>query len=395
LDRARAPARRLVLRPDAGRAMTDRMAKRKSAAPPPNVWSHAWPAPWDNPRLVGHDAAERHILHAVGSGRMPHAWLFCGPRGIGKSTLAHRFARFLLAGESAGGLFGEPSSLAVDIEHPAIRRMRAGGHADFRRIERSLDDRGRLRRDIVVDDVRDLGEFMHLTPAEGGWRIAVIDAADEMNRNAANALLKVLEEPPRRAALILVAHAPGRLLPTIRSRCRRLDLRPLGDPVVVDLLGDYLPSGDPVQRAALAEIAGGSIGQALTLAEAGSFALYSALIEVLASLPQLDIAAAHILGDRLARRGEESEGEWRALTFLVDWWLQRLLRGAAVGRSAPPLVPREQGLAERLLATASLDRWLEAWEKIRELFARADAINLDRKQVTLGALFTLQAAMAR
>ena len=371
------------------------MAKRKSAAPPPNVWSRPWPAPWENPRLVGHEAAERHILEAVGSGRMPHAWLLCGPRGIGKSTLAHRFARFLLAGESAGGLFGGPPSLSVDMELPSIRRMRAGGHADFRRIERSLDDRGRLRRDVVIDDVRDLGEFMHLTPAEGGWRIAVIDAADEMNRNASNALLKVLEEPPRRAILILVAHAPGRLLPTIRSRCRKLKLRPLADRTVVDLLGDYMPSSDPAQRGPLAEIAGGSIGQALTLAEAGSFTLYAALIDVVASLPQLDVVAAHGLGDRVARRGDEGEGEWRALTFLVDWWLQRLLRGGATGESAPALVPREQGLAERLLGAASLDRWLEAWEKIRVLFARADTVNLDRKQVTLGALFTLQAAMAR
>lgn len=371
------------------------MAKRKSAAPPPNVWSHPWPAPWENTRLVGHETAERHILEAVTSGRMPHAWLLCGRRGIGKSTLAHRFARYLLAGEPAGGLFGAPATLDVDMEHPSIRRMRAGGHADFRRIERSLDERGRLRRDIVVEDVRDLGEFMHLTPAEGGWRIALIDAADEMTRNASNALLKLLEEPPRAAILILVAHAPGRLLPTIRSRCRRLDLRPLPGQTVVDLLGTYLPSSDPAQWAALAEIADGSIGQAVTLAAAGSFALYGAMIDVVASLPQLDIVAAHALSDRVARRSEEGEGEWQALTFLLDWWMQRLLRGAAIGQSPMPLVPGEQGLAERLLAAASLDRWMEAWEKIREAFARADPSNLDRKQVMLRALFALQAAMAR
>jgi DNA polymerase-3 subunit delta' len=370
------------------------MARRKSLAETAATWTLPWPAPWDNDRLLGHGAAEASIVAASASGRMPHAWLITGPRGIGKSTLAHRFARFLLAGDAGGGLFSAPSSLDVDMEAPAIRRMRAGGHADFRRIERTVGKNGRLRTQIVVDDVRDLGQFMHLTPAEGGWRIAIVDAADEMNYAAANALLKLLEEPPQRAILILVAHSPGRLLPTIRSRCRRLPLRSLGDAQVVELLGTYLPEVDTSQRAAVAQLAEGSIGQALALARAGSLSLYRDVVSVIASLPKLDVAAAHSLGERVARRSEEGEADWRALVFLLDWWLQRLLRIGAQGSPQPPLVENERGLAQRLLESASLDRWMAAWEKTGHLFARADAVNLDRKQVTLGAFFALQAAMA-
>jgi len=369
------------------------MARRKQLSESRDEAALPWPQPWDNGRLVGHEAAEVKILQSVLSGRLPHAWLISGPRGIGKSTLAHRFARFLLAGETGGGLFGAPESLAVDMELPQIRRMRVGAHPDFRRIERSLDDNGRLRGEIVIADVRDLGEFMHLTPAEGGWRIAIIDAADEMNRNSANALLKLLEEPPRRAVLILVAHSPGRLLPTVRSRCRHLPLHPLSDEQVGALIDLYLPGIDAAQKRLSIGLAEGSAGQALSLARAGSLDLYETLIGLLGSLPRLDTAALHGFADKVARRGEESEAAWRALVFLLDWWLQRFLRSAASGEAAAPLVQKEQGLADRLAGAASLDRWLEAWEKIGHLFARADAVNLDRKQVTLGAFFALQAAM--
>src|SRR4029077_16039314 len=141
-------------------------------------------------------------------------------------------------------------------------------------------DTGRMRLEIAVDDVRDLGAFMHMTPAMGKWRVAIIDAADEMNRNAANAVLKILEEPPSNAVLLMVAHAPGRLLPTIRSRCRRLAVPPLADALVMRLLGDYAPDVKEQERAALAQLAEGSIGRALELAGAGSLELYSEMVSV-------------------------------------------------------------------------------------------------------------------
>ena len=147
-------------------------------------------------------------------------------------------------------MFGAPatgpsSGLAVPPESGVFRRVAAGGHADLLTVERAYDPRRkRLRGEIVVDDAREIGAFLRLTPAEGGWRVVIVDGADEMNRNAANSLLKVLEEPPRRALLILVAHSAGRLLPTIRSRCRHVALSPLPNAVVRDLLARYCPDLD-------------------------------------------------------------------------------------------------------------------------------------------------------
>src|SRR5271165_3045369 len=174
------------------------------------------PEPRANPLLLGHEAAEATLAAALHSGRLHHAWLLTGPAGIGKATLAFRFARRLLAGHGGEGL-------QLDSTHPVFRRVAVGAHADLLTVERAFDPkRKRQRTEIVVDDVRRIGGFLHLTPAEGGWRVVVVDGADELNRNAANALLKVLEEPPPRALLLLTAAAPGRLPATIRSRTRRL-----------------------------------------------------------------------------------------------------------------------------------------------------------------------------
>src|ERR1700737_4487361 len=173
------------------------------------------PDPRANPILLGHQAAERTLLDAMHQGRMHHAWLITGPEGIGKATLAFRFARRLLAGQE-----GTADSLALDPTHPVFRRVVAGGHADLKTVERAIDEKTkRLKRDIAVKDVREINGFMALTPAEGGWRVAIVDGAEDLNQNSANALLKILEEPPSRAVLILVCSATGRLLPTIRSRC--------------------------------------------------------------------------------------------------------------------------------------------------------------------------------
>ena len=189
------------------------------------------PDPRANPLLLGHEPVEAMLAEAMRSGRMHHAWLLTGPEGVGKATLAFRFARRLLAGMPEG------ATLAMDPGEKVFRRVAAGSHADLLTIERAWDaKRKRLRGEIVVDDVRRIAAFMHLTPAEGGWRVVVLDGAEDLSRNAANALLKVLEEPPPRAILLLVCSAAGRLLPTIRSRCRRLRLPALEDAVLAELL---------------------------------------------------------------------------------------------------------------------------------------------------------------
>ena len=375
------------------------MARGKAPADPAELekleWPYAWPPPWRNDRLIGHDEAEKTMLAAHGSGRLHHAWLITGPRGIGKATLAWRFARHLLCGGKGGGLFGDaPEGLEVAADAPGRSRIDARSHRDPFHLRRTLNtDTGRMRAEISVDDVRDLGGFMHMTPAMGASRIAIVDSADEMNRNSANAVLKILEEPPPNAVLLIVAHAPGRLLPTIRSRCRRLALKPLDDDTVVKLQGEHAPDTRPEERQALARLAEGSIGRALELSSAGSLELYREMVEVLATLPDLDMPRLHGFAERFAKRGEEANADWRSLNYLFDGWLKGLARQAALSAEAAPVVPVESGLRTRLLTGASLDRWLEASDKVAELFNRADAVNLDRKQTVMGSFFALQSAM--
>jgi DNA polymerase III subunit delta' len=375
------------------------MARIKVTADPAELekleWPHAWPPPWRTSHVLGHEQAEKTMLAAQQSGRLHHAWLMTGLRGIGKATLAWRFARFLLCGQDQGGLFGDgPTGLDVPADAPGRALVDARSHPDLFHLRRTLNpDTGRMRAEIAVDDVRDLGAFMHMTPAMGVWRVAIVDAADEMNRNSANAVLKILEEPPPNAVLLIVAHAPGRLLPTIRSRCRRLALQPLSEETVIHLLGDYAPATAPEERAALAMLGEGSIGRALDLSSAGSLGLYRDMVEVLTTLPDLDMPRLHGFAERFAKRGEEANADWRSLNYLFDGWLKGLARRAAGGGESASVVPAESGLHGRLLAAASLDRWMEAWEKVARLLSRSDAVNLDRKQTVLGSFLILQSVM--
>jgi len=351
------------------------------------------PEPRENPSLSGHELAERELLRAFASGRLPHGLLITGPHGIGKATLAFRFARFLLsqgAEPRPAGLFGPglPTALSLPPEHPVFRRVASSGHADLLTVERSVDPkRKRERTEIVVDDTRAIAAFLRLTPAEGGWRIVIVDTADEMNRNAANAVLKILEEPPDRAILVLVSDNPGRLLPTIRSRCRRLALRPLSDAVVAELIGRYRPDLSATDRSALVELAEGSIGHAIELAEQNGLTLHRRLLEILGALPEIKGVQLHEFADAVAGWGREDS--FRVIAELMPATLARAIATAA--RPDGAREGREAALA-RLLARRGLDRWVEVWEKITELFAQADAVNLDRKQVVLNAFFALEEA---
>ena len=356
--------------------------------------------PRDNSRFIGHQEAEETFLNAWESGRMAHAWLVCGTRGIGKATLAYRFARFLLARSqvdvsSGPSLFGDEApvsapSLDMAADHPVFRQVAALGCPDLKVVERGFADakKTKLRSEIVVDDVRDIGHFLSLTPAGGGWRVVIIDAADEMNRNAANAVLKVLEEPPRQAILFLVAHAPGRLLPTIRSRCRRLMLSPLVDDGVRSLLRDRLPSLDETEARLLVQLSEGSIGKALRLADGGGTELLREMFTILEGVGEGGGGVAlHAFADRLLR-GDEGGEKFRTAVELLCWWLARLVRGGVIS-PAEELVGGERALLARFHHAAGLEQWGEVWEKSMGLLSRTEGLNLDRKQSLLSIFFMI------
>jgi DNA polymerase-3 subunit delta' len=348
------------------------------------------PAPRANPDLLGHEAAEQSLRLLFQSGRLPHALLLAGPRGIGKATLAFRIARHVLANGSGSGTDPD-GGLAADPESGVFRRVASGGHADLLTVERGYDARRRrLRGEIVVEDTREIAAFLRLTPAEGGWRVVVVDGADEMNRNAANALLKILEEPPSRALLLLVTHSPGRLLPTIRSRCRRFPIAPLQTEIVQLLLTRYRPDLSQAAVADLARLAGGSIGRALDLAAAGGVELYRAMLGLLSREGGFDPAPLHAFADRLAR-GEAEEG-YRAFEQLIAQLLARLAVAAARGASTALLDPEEAAVLRRLAPRIPAARWAALRDEIGRDFVRADALNLDRKQTVLGAFFAIEGA---
>ena len=356
-------------------------------------------SPRENPHLLGHQAAEDRFLATWQSGRMPHSWLISGPRAIGKATFAFRAGRFALAegGDAEpAGLFGDAApadSLQLDPEHPVFRRVAASAHPDLMTLQRSVNpDTNKLRSSIAVDDVRKAGDFMRLTPSEGGWRVVVVDSVDELNVNAANALLKVLEEPPARALLLLVSHTPGRLLATIRSRCCRLTLKRLSEAHVTDLLASQRSELSPEDRLSIARLADGSPGRALSLADDDGLGLYRALIALMMHLPSPPVPAIHAFGDLLARNGAEEK--FRTATELMSWWIGRLARSGARGQGEPaPIIPEEQGCGARLLGAAGVDRWMEVWEKINRLSDQTDRLNLDRKQALLSMFHALQGAM--
>ncbi len=326
------------------------------------------PEPRATDSLLGQADAEREFLHAFNTGRPAHAWLITGRRGIGKATLAFRLARIVLSGDAPD---------AHDPGAALFRRVAAGGHADLLVVERAVDEKsGKRRAEITVDDVRGVREFLSKTPAEGGWRVVIIDSADQMNTNAANAVLKILEEPPSRAMLLLLAHNPGRLLPTIISRCRRLPAKPLGEEDLAELLARLRPEISLEDRQILVQISDGSIGRALGYSEGGGLGLYRDAVALLENLPGLDVAGVHKLADGVAR---DKTGEaFQTVGDLMRWWVHRTIDGRVRGSVSA--------------SAGGLDRWFEVWEKNNRLFERADSVNLDHKQVILNAFAAIDAA---
>ncbi|WP_428535107.1 DNA polymerase III subunit delta' [Rhodopila sp.] len=329
--------------------------------------------PRANPVLFGHAAAEAEIGDAIRTGRMHHAWLITGPEGVGKATLAYRFARRLLAGVPAA------DSLALEADDPVFRRVAAHAHADLLTVERVFNDRTRrMKTQIAVEDVRKINGFMSLTPAEGGWRVVVVDGAEELNQASANALLKILEEPPPRAMLLLVCSAPGRLLPTIRSRCRRLRLTPLADDEMAALLAEQLPGLGADQRGRLVTLAEGSPGRAIMLVEAEGLKIAALVDRLLADLPGVPVSRGYEIADVLGR----SETGFSTFMDLLRAALAAAVREAVRGRADP-----EQ---QRLVGLRSLDAWGELWQALCRLQDETERFALDKRQAIVAGIGLLR-----
>lgn len=329
--------------------------------------------PRETVSLYGHHEAEATLLDAYRGGQFPHAWLIGGPHGIGKATLAFRMARFVLAQPlPSAPSVQKASSLAVDASHSAARHIAAGTHGGLLVLERTLNDRGVLRTEISVENARATIAFFGSTSADGGWRICIVDTVDELNANSANALLKVLEEPPARSLFLLVSNAPARVLPTIQSRCRKLLLRPLEAADVARAVADATDAG--AEDKAVKEAAGlaeGSVARALMLLGGETLGLQHKTEALLQALPQLDPKSLHGLGDSLAGNDRA------ALLAFVDT-LERWM-GAQLRRQAADL-PR-------------LARLSEVWENISRAVRETQEFNLERKPLVFSVFGMLAEAM--
>ncbi len=334
--------------------------------------------PRETTALSGHREAEQALLNAYRSGRIPHAWLIGGAQGIGKATLAYRMARFVLSHRNPlASDVQHAETLWVDPSDPVARHVAAGAHGGLLTLERSLNDKGVMRTVITVDETRETISFFGSTAAVEGWRVCIVDTVDELNPNAANALLKILEEPPRQSLFLLVSHAPARVLPTIQSRCRKLALRPLAvdDVIRAAAQAANVGSDDPALSEA-AEASEGSVARALTLLGGDALQLQQRTAALLATLPRVDPRELHALGDAL---GGSDRVALAAFIDSVDRWVSQRLRADDANANAN--LPR-------------LARLAEVWEKINRAARDTAEYNLERKPLVF-SVFGLLAEATR
>ncbi|WP_064691652.1 DNA polymerase III subunit delta' [Rhizobium aegyptiacum] len=319
-----------------------------------------WPA--ENTKLFGHEEAEAFLAQSYRSGKGHHAILIEGPEGIGKATLAFRFANHVLSHadpDAAPETIGDP-----DPASAVSRQIASGASHNLLHLARPVDEKtGKVKSAITVDEVRRAGKFFSQTSATGNWRIVIIDPADDMNRNAANAILKILEEPPKRALFLVLSHAPGRLLPTIRSRCLPLKLAPLADEALIAALAHLGLSGE----GGVLSAAKGSVGEALKLLNYGGGEIIACYDEVFSAEGPTARKAMHRLAEALS--GKESD-------TIFDFFVSHV---------GDDIMSRARAAAgEGQIATA--ERLARLYSNITERLAVSDAYNLDRKQTIISIL---------
>lgn len=333
------------------------------------------PEPAENPRLVGHREVAAMVAGAYRAGKLPHALLLGGPQGVGKATLAFHLAHHLLRHPAADTA---PAELAVpDPASSLSRQIASGAHPSVLHLTRPANDKTKGFKSVVtVDEVRRVSRFLSMTSHDRSYRIVIVDPADDMNTNAANALLKNLEEPPSRTLFILITHSIGRLLPTIRSRCQSVLLQPLAAEEMFSVLEGFdldLPP-TPDGRAELAARAGGSPRSAILLTQYGGLEI-AAAIDTLANSAKIDIGQAHRLADAVAARDQQ-----------VQFQL--------FNNHVLDIVAQAAGEAARARDLARAGRLSAYWQQTVQTIEEAETYNLDRKQHVLGIVHSLHAVLA-
>ncbi|PRX02782.1 UNVERIFIED_ORG: DNA polymerase III delta prime subunit [Martelella mediterranea] len=329
--------------------------------------------PERNRRLFGHREAETYLARSYNSGKGHHAILLEGAAGIGKATLAFRFANHILHFPHAGD--APDHLIEPDHDAPLTRQIIAGASHDLLHLKRPIDQKtGKLRTAITVEEVRRAGHFLSQTSGTGNWRIVIVDSADDLNRSAANAILKILEEPPKNAMFLLISHTPGRLLPTIRSRCLPLRLRPLAPDDLIAALSALGLSVEGQDMERVTALAGGSVAEALKLLNYGGLDIIDAYDQALQSSSAEARLVMHKLADTLSKR--ENETIFAFLIGHVDGDIKLRARNAALSG--------DLDLAERLAVLSS---------RIASDTAEADAYNLDRRQLVLDLLSRLRSTL--
>lgn len=345
--------------------------------------------PSHNTLMFGHEKQEKLFLDLFEKGTLPHAMIFSGPQGIGKTTMAYRLARFLLkhgkGEEEQDSLFAaQPlkfTSLEVESGDPVSMRVASGGHPDFRCIERAFDtDKGKQDSALKVETLRKIEPFLRMKSSDGGWRVVIVEDADTMNRNAQNAILKILEEPPSKVLLILVAHRPGALIPTIRSRARMIPFSPLEDTVMRDLLSKHGCYLEKDHMSLLLKMAEGRIGQAIRLAEEGGITILHDILSYLTNLQNLDMVRIHDLAQEISPAAQDKE--YRLFTEMMQWVVRQILFDRARGqKSNPPL--------DAIMPDASLEKLVKISDELKTLFAKTDFSNLDRRDAVRGSFVVI------
>lgn len=365
--------------------MAPRAPKSDEAGLPESDRTAGLPPPRQQTRLFGHADAARSLASAARSGQLHHAWLISGPKGVGKATLAWHFARALLA----HGRAACPDDLDVDPAHQAARLLGGLAHPDATVLRRPWDsDNKRFKADLPVDEVRRLKGFFSRHPSLAEVQVAIVDCADDMNVQAQNALLKILEEPPKAAILLLLSHAPGQLLPTIRSRCRTLALRPLPAAAMHEALRHLVPDAPPDQLEVASVLAEGAPGEAAVMITAGVTGVYRDAAALLETLPRLHHATLHGFADRTVK--QLAERTVPQVCSLLSLLMQRHLR-CQMGTATP--LGFEQGVFARMGQAIPAADWSTLWSALQAAGQRAENLNQDKKQFVLNAFYSIESAI--